>query len=153
MPFYQFSDFGPTWLQVWGPSPSKIEAETWKSRCWKKHRFWHRFLRGSDFVLGGFLIGFLDPKCMRKAIWRKVPDKQKVLEKPIRNRCRRCCNKAFFEQNSMKNRMFFETSILEAFWMDLGKVLGAQNPWFSQFFRCFFEVVFEAHSGRAKKSI
>ena len=45
------------------------------------------FCKGSDVVLEGFLVGFLDPKCIRKAIRRKVPDKQKVLEKPIRNRC------------------------------------------------------------------
>ena len=46
--------------------------------------------------------------------------------------------------------MFFGTSILEAFWEDFGRVLGAPNPRFSHFFRCFFEANFEARFGRAK---
>ena len=31
--------------------------------------------------------------------------------------------------------MFCGTSILKAFWMDFGRVLGGQNPWFLHFFR------------------
>ena len=54
------------------------------------------------------------------------------------------------EQKSMKNRMFFGTSILDRFWEGFGRGLGGQNPWFSHFFRCFFEVVFTARLGRAK---
>ena len=46
--------------------------------------------------------------------------------------------------------MFFRTLFLEAFWDDFGRVLGAQNPRFSHFFRCFFEANFEARWGRAK---
>ena len=53
----------PTWLQVGGPRPSKIEAETRKNRCWKKHGFWHRFSKSSDLVLERFLVGFFDRKC------------------------------------------------------------------------------------------
>ena len=53
-------------------------------------------------------------------------------------------------QKSMKNCMFFGTSILRASWHDFERVLGGQNRRFSHFFRCFFEVVFEARSGRAK---
>ena len=33
-----------------------------------------------------------------------------------------------------------------------GGVLGGQDPRFSHFFRCFFEVIVEARSGRAKHS-
>ena len=79
-----------------------------------------------------------------------MSDKQKALEKPIRNRCRRSCDRGFFEQKLLKNRMFVGTSISEAFWEDFGKVLGGQNPRFSHFFRCFFEVNFEVRFGRAK---
>ena len=50
----------------------------------------------------------------------------------------------------MKNRMFVGTSFSEAFWKDFGRVLGGQKPRFSHFFPCFFEVVFEARSGRPK---
>ena len=57
---------------------------------------------------------------------------------------------AKFEPKSMKNPMFVGTSFSEAFWMDFGTVLGGQKPRFSHFFRCFFEVVFEARSGRPK---
>ena len=46
--------------------------------------------------------------------------------------------------------MFFEPPILEGFWEGFGKVLGDQNPQFSLFFGCFFEVNFEAHFGRRK---
>ena len=52
----------------------------------------------------------------------------------------------------MKKWMFLETSILEAFWEDFGRVLGGQNPPFSHFFRCFFDVNFEARfEGRKKR--
>ena len=57
----------PTWLHLGGPRPSKIEAEAVKNRCSKTTRFWHRFLKGLDVVLEGFLIGFLDHKRMPKA--------------------------------------------------------------------------------------
>ena len=54
------------------------------------------------------------------------------------------CPKAF------KICMFFETSIWEGFWEGLGRVLGGQNPWFSKFFRHFFDAKFRVQLGRAK---
>ena len=54
------------------------------------------------------------------------------------------------EQKSMKNRMFFGTSILKGFWKGFGRVLGSQNPRFSHIFRCFFDVIFQARFGRRK---
>ena len=74
---------------------------------------------------------------MPKAIGRKVSDKQQVLEKPIRNRCRRSSDNGFFKQKSLKNRMFVGTSISEAFCKDVGRVLGGRNPRFSLFFVIF----------------
>ena len=53
-------------------------------------------------------------------------------------------------ENALKNRMFFGTSVLIGFWKGFGRGLESQNPRFLRFFRCFFEVVFEARSGRAK---
>ena len=50
----------------------------------------------------------------------------------------------------MKNLVFFRTSVLRGFWEGFGRGLGDQNPRFSQFFRCFFEVIFEACFGRRK---
>ena len=143
----------PAARRTWKPKTPKIEAETRKNRCWKTTHFWHRFWKGSDLVLEWFLKGFLDWRRMPKAtiwfLWKanktlrgRMKFEVRVLQQATKN-----------QQKSMKNRMFFETSIWEAFWMDFGKVLGSQNPWFSQFFRCFSEVVFEAHSGRAEKSI
>ena len=41
---------------------------------------------------------------------------------------------AKIDRKSMKISMFFGTSISEAFWEDFGRVLGGQNPRFSQFF-------------------
>ena len=46
--------------------------------------------------------------------------------------------------------MFFGTSIFTGFWQGFGRGLGDQIPRISLFFRCFFEVIFEARSGRAK---
>ena len=46
--------------------------------------------------------------------------------------------------------MFLGTSILGGFWEDFGRALGGQNPRFSHFFRCFFDVIFQARFGRAK---
>ena len=46
--------------------------------------------------------------------------------------------------------MFVGTSISEAFWKDFGRVLGSRKPWFSHFFRFFFEVNFKALFGRPK---
>ena len=46
--------------------------------------------------------------------------------------------------------MFFGASILEGFWEGFGRVLGGQNPRFSHFFRCFFDVNFEARFEEAK---
>ena len=54
-----------TWLGLGGPRPSQIEAETRKNRCWKTTRFWHRFLKGSDVVLEGFLEGFWEQKYVK----------------------------------------------------------------------------------------
>ena len=34
--------------------------------------------------------------------------------------------------------------------MDFGRVLGGQNPRFSHFFRCFFDIIFQARFGRRK---
>ena len=98
-----------------------------------------------------FSVGFLHRKCMPKAIGRKVSDKQKVLEKPIRNRCRRSCDRCFFEQKSLKNRVFVGTSFSVAFWKDLGRVWGSPNHRFSHFSRCFFDAEFKVRSGRRKK--
>ena len=50
----------------------------------------------------------------------------------------------------MKNRMFFGTSILDGFWEGFGRGLGGQNPQISHFFRCFFDVIFQARFGRRK---
>ena len=55
------------------------------------------------------------------------------------------------EPKSMKNRMFFGTSILIGFWEGFGKGLGHQNPRFLHIFRCFFDVVFQARFERRKK--
>ena len=54
------------------------------------------------------------------------------------------------EQKSMKNRMFFGTSILKGFWRGFGRVLGGRNPRFSHFFRHFFEAKFRMQFGSAK---
>ena len=62
-----------------------------------------------------FFIGFSNRKCVKKATWRKVSESHFVLETPIRNRCRHSCDKAFFHEKSMKNRMVFGTSILTGF--------------------------------------
>ena len=50
----------------------------------------------------------------------------------------------------MKNRMIFGTSILSGFLEGFGKGLGGQNPRFSHFFRCFFDIIFQARFGRRK---
>ena len=95
------------------------------------------FFKGSGLVLEGLLVGFLDQKRMPKAniwfLWKanktlrgRMKFEVRVLQQATKN-----------QQKSMKNRMFFETSIWEAFWMDFGKVLGGQNLWFSQFFDVF----------------
>ena len=55
-----------TWLQVGGPKPVEIEAETRKNRCQKTTRFRHRFWKGSDLVLDGFLVGFLIKNAYQK---------------------------------------------------------------------------------------
>ena len=87
---------------------------------------------------------------MRKAIWRQVPDKQKVLEKPIQNRCRHLCGRAFFKQKSMKNRMFFGTSILSGFSKLLEGVWEAKILNFRTFFDVFSMSFFECGSEGAK---
>ena len=50
----------------------------------------------------------------------------------------------------MKKCMFWGTSILEVFWEDFGRVFVCQNPRFSHFFRCFFDIIFQARFGRRK---
>ena len=49
--------------------------------------------------------------------------------------------KTKFRQKSMKNRMFFGTSILKAFWLDFGRVLG--EVWETKIldFRIFFDKI------------
>ena len=49
--------------------------------------------------------------------------------------------------------MFFGTSILKAFWEDFGRVLGGQNPQFSQFFREKTEAKNKKKFGRVKNRI
>ena len=43
----------------------------------------------------------------------------------------------------MKDRMFFGTSILKAFWVDFGRVLGDQNGPKIEIFGVFFGMLFE----------
>ena len=50
----------------------------------------------------------------------------------------------------MKNCMFLGTSILNAFWRGLGRLLGGQNHQFSHFFRHVFDAKFGVQFGRAK---
>ena len=142
--------FIPTWLQVGGPRGSKIEAKTRKNRCWKTTRFRHRFLEGSDVVLGRFLVGFGDQKCMRKVMSRNVWKVNKTLRGRTFFWCWLLQQASNFEPKSMKNRMFFGTSILIGFWEGFGTGLGGPNHQFSNFFRCFFDVNFDMHFGRRK---
>ena len=51
--------------RTWRLKPSQIEAKSLKNRCLKTSCFWHRFFKGSDLVLEGFLVGFFDQKCMK----------------------------------------------------------------------------------------
>ena len=53
-------------------------------------------------------------------------------------------------ENAFKNHVCFGISIWKGFGEGFGRVLGHQNPRFSQFFRCFLEVIFEARSGGVK---
>ena len=46
--------------------------------------------------------------------------------------------------------MFFWSAILSGFWEGFERGLGGQNPRFSHFFRCFFDVVFQAQLQRRK---
>ena len=50
----------------------------------------------------------------------------------------------------MKNHTFFATSILSGFWEGFGRALASQNPRFSHFFRCFFDVIFQGRFGKRK---
>ena len=56
-------------------------------------------------------------------------------------------------KKSMKNRMFFESAIWEAFWKGFGRVLGGQNPWFSSFFRSKMQAKNEMDWRRRKNRI
>ena len=49
--------------------------------------------------------------------------------------------------------MFFGTSFLEAFWEGFGRVLGGQNPGFSQFLGEKFEAKIKMIFGRLKNRI
>ncbi len=53
-------------------------------------------------------------------------------------------------QTSMKNCMFFRSAILQAFWHDIGTVLGGQNPRFLIYFRLKTEAKNEMNFGRQK---
>ena len=114
-----------------------MEAQTLKNQCSETAGFGHRFFEGFGPGFQRLFVGFSNWKCVKKATWRKVSESHFVLEKPIRNRCRHSCDKAFFQEKSMKNRIVFGTSTLTGFWKGFGKALGGQNPWFSHFFRCF----------------
>ena len=54
---------------------------------------------------------------------KKSVQQGKNTVKPIRNWCRRFCNKAVFDQNSMKNRTSFGASFLNGFWQGFGRVV------------------------------
>ena len=53
-------------------------------------------------------------------------------------------------RKQQKQCRFCGTSILKAFRADFGRVLGGQNPWFSHFFRYFFDAKFWLQVGRVK---
>ena len=117
----------PTWLQLGGPRGSKIEAKTLKNRCWKKHRFWHRFLKGSDVVFEWFWVGFSDPKRMRKAKMRFWCNINKTLRGRMNFEVRLLQQATKIEPKSIQKCMFLGSAISEAFWKGLGDVLGRQN--------------------------
>ena len=53
-------------------------------------------------------------------------------------------------KHASHNSMFFETSILNGFWEGFTKGLGGQNPRFSDFFRCFVDVILQEQGERRK---
>ena len=101
-----------------------------------------------------FWVGVSMPKRMQPAIRRNLSDSQKVLDKPIRNACRHFCDRRRFEQKSMKNAIFFWTSILEAFWDDFGRVWVRFWEAETVDFRCFSDTFsktnFRRRFGRQK---
>ena len=131
-----------TWLHLGGPTPSKIEAKTWKIRCSKMMRFSHRLFSGWDFVSAWFFRCFLEAECQKIATIRFLWNPWKY---------RLCLNEIdIFKvseitkmqtnvENASKKSMFFGTSFLEAFWEGFGRVLGGKNLWFPQFLRENFE--------------
>ena len=139
-----------TWLHLGGPRPSEIEAETRKNRCWKATRFWDLFLKGSDIVFQGFLVGCLDQNCIQKVINWIVWKVNKTLRGRTFFWCWLLQQASKFVPKSMTNRMFRGTSILIRFGENFGKGLGSQNRRFSHAFPCFFDVIFQARLERRK---
>ena len=56
------------------------------------------------------------------------------------------------EQKSMKNRMFFGTSILKGFWEGFGKGFGRPKSLIFALFSMFFRCHFTGAVGKAKKT-
>ena len=143
----------PNLASSWKPKRLQNRGRYMKNRCWKTTRFLHRFLKGSDFVLGRFLVGFLDQKygpiAKRWLVWKinksmagRMKFEVRLLQQATKN-----------QQKSMKNRMFLGTSILHGFWVGFGSVLGSQNLWFSRFFREKMEAKNKMIFGRLKNRI
>ena len=73
-------------------------------------------MKGSNLVLEGFLVCFLYPKSMRNAKMRFMCNINKTLRGRMNFEVRPLQHTTKIEPKSMKNRMFFGTSILDGFW-------------------------------------
>ena len=74
-----------------------------------------------------FLGGFSEPKTEANQKKQKIEKPHETLRGRIEFQCRLVNKTRKIDPEIDENRMFFWTSILEAFWEGFGRVLGDQN--------------------------
>ena len=140
----------------WRPKSLPNRGRNPKKSMLENNTFFASILDGFGPRFGRVFNRFFGAKGMPKAIWGKVWKANKTLRGRTFFWCWLLQQASKFEQKSMKNHMFFGTSILKAFWKDCGQVLEGQNHWFFAFLEekseANFKVLFERPKNRKKNS-
>ena len=113
--------------RTWRPKRLQNGGRNPKKSMLKNNGFSTSISQGFGRRFGRAFGRFLEPKMHAESDLKKSARQAKSPVKTNTKSMLEPLQQSIFKQKSMKNCMFFGTSILEAFCKDFGRVLGSQN--------------------------